>query len=138
MPDDTLKAPLLIDPTKDAAGDWFSDYEYITGEPFSVSSLLRRVHSDDIRALIREWVRAETTGRLRVEYRILNRGGEYVQVRGDVRRVGDRPDQWVGTMRIIGRKDTAVMSSKIIRFAKNAAAIAVGLDGLAYLITYFL
>jgi hypothetical protein len=133
MAQDALTTP-DIQQLKREHGDWLDDYERLTGEPFSVASFVRRVHSDDLREAIRGWVKAQQTGKFKCEYRLLLSSGGYVKVRGSVLRYADI---WVGYIRVIGGIDTPRMSAKIVSFAKNAAMITI-FDFVIYLAQSFM
>lgn len=80
------------------AGDWFA----ITGEAVTLENWIRRVHRDDVARVATAWIHAQKTRRMDVEFRLLDRKGQYVWVRDEARKVGA---VWVATLQRVERKD---------------------------------
>lgn len=79
--------------------DWRSDYERITGEPYSVASFMSRLHPRDTARVWRAIITSVRTGRFDEEYHLRNRHGRYILVHGATRRIGK---VHVGIIEVIG------------------------------------
>jgi hypothetical protein len=78
--------------------DWQDDYRAITGEEWSVRSLIFRIHPGDVARVIAAWVRSQTSQAFDETYRLLDSRGCYVCVRGRVWHIAPL-NVWTGVLR---------------------------------------
>jgi hypothetical protein len=91
---------------------WRDNWQQITGDEYSIRSVLHRVHPDDTPGLWRAIFHAvRTGGRFNHRYRLRSKSGSYVAVEGSARWV---IDDWYGVIQVIGDVATPTFCSYFV------------------------